>query len=122
MPQLDLPDWINALGLLLSNLPDGYWDGLSQRLVAAVNSPPLTQWAAAAASGVSPFRMFTPEGARSASSAGVFFGGNSSGVSNYSLSLLLALAHATYHHCGELLSFEGRPWLFFPRKVPNSSP
>jgi hypothetical protein len=40
----DLPDWVNALGLLLSNLPEVYSDGLTQRLVSALSSPPLSQW------------------------------------------------------------------------------
>ncbi len=104
VPSDELPDWINVCGLLLSNLPEAYWEGLSRRLVSAVSSPPLSQWAAAtsgATAGFSPFRAFSPEGARASAGAGVFFGGNSSSSSNTSLGLLLALAHATYHHCGK---------------------
>lgn len=39
-----LPDWINAVGLILSYLPDSYLDGLKKRLVSALNSTPLSQW------------------------------------------------------------------------------
>merc|ERR1719319_1202700 len=40
----DLPDWINAVGLLLSYLPDVFFDGLKKRLVTALTSAPLSQW------------------------------------------------------------------------------
>ncbi len=35
----ELPDWVNALGLLLSNLPEVYSDGLTQRLVTILVLP-----------------------------------------------------------------------------------
>ena len=44
VPFLDLPDWINAVGLLLSYLPDVFFDGLKKRLVTALTSAPLSQW------------------------------------------------------------------------------
>ena len=40
----DLPDWVNAVGLLLSNLPEAYSSGLAVRLVSALTSAPLLQW------------------------------------------------------------------------------
>lgn len=49
-----LPDWINALGILMSNLPEAYWDGLYDKLVSALNEPPLSQWNA---SGADPFKV-----------------------------------------------------------------
>ena len=36
----DLPDWCNALGLLLSHLPEAYWEGLYKALAAALASLP----------------------------------------------------------------------------------
>ena len=39
-----LPDWINAVGLILSYLPDAYLEGLKKRLVSALSSTPLSQW------------------------------------------------------------------------------
>ena len=39
-----MPDWINAVGLLLSYLPDVFFDGLKKRLVTALTSAPLSQW------------------------------------------------------------------------------
>ena len=40
----ELPDWINAVGLVLSYLPDSYLAGLKNRLVSALTSQPLSQW------------------------------------------------------------------------------
>ncbi len=40
----ELPDWINAVGLLLSNLPDTFSEGLTRKLISALTTPPLTQW------------------------------------------------------------------------------
>ena len=40
----DLPDWINAIGLIMSYLPDIFLDGLKKRLVSTLTSPPLSQW------------------------------------------------------------------------------
>ena len=40
----ELPDWINAIGLILSYLPDVYLEGLKKRLVSALTSPPLSNW------------------------------------------------------------------------------
>ena len=54
IPREELPDWINALGILMSNLPEAYWDGLYDKLVSALNEPPLSQWNA---SGADPFKV-----------------------------------------------------------------
>ena len=51
---IQLPDWINALGILMSNLPEAYWDGLYDKLVSAINEPPLSQWNV---SGADPFKV-----------------------------------------------------------------
>ena len=40
----NLPDWINAIGLLLSNLPEAYSNGLTQAILSALTSQPLVQW------------------------------------------------------------------------------
>ncbi len=111
----DLPDWVNAVGLIISYLPEAYWEGLAQRLVGAINSPPLSQCPPGGATSPDslptwPFNLFTPEGARESAASGFFFGGNSGSSSSSSddtnrnaskLNILLALAHAVYHHCGQ---------------------
>lgn len=38
----------------MSNLPEAYWDGLYDKLVSALNEPPLSQWNA---SGADPFKV-----------------------------------------------------------------
>ena len=56
IPREELPDWINALGILMSNLPEAYWDGLYDKLVSALNEPPLSQWNV---SGADPFKVMS---------------------------------------------------------------
>ncbi|CAB4065619.1 MED23 [Lepeophtheirus salmonis] len=41
IPQDEIPDWINAVGIIISNLPEAYWEGLYIKLVQALTSPPL---------------------------------------------------------------------------------
>ena len=40
----EIPDWINSIGVLISNLPESYWDGLYSRLISALTTTPLVQW------------------------------------------------------------------------------
>lgn len=44
IPADELPDWVNAIGLIMANLPEAYWEGLYVALVNALGSAPLTQW------------------------------------------------------------------------------
>jgi len=93
VPPDRLPDWVNAVGLTLSNLPDTFWAGLADRLVEAVSSQPLSQWAPPPP--VTPFKLFDPDSALSG-----YATSSSSSSFTQSLGLLLALAHAAYHHAG----------------------
>ena len=44
VPTDKLPEWINAVGLILSNLPESYWEGLHIRIAEALSSAPLSGW------------------------------------------------------------------------------
>ena len=83
-----LPDWINAIGLLLSNLPDVYSEGLTQRLVNAVVSPPMSNWNL-------PHSIFQ---ILHFDETQVVFQGPT--TSSTHLVHLLALAHSVWHHSG----------------------
>lgn len=88
IPREELPDWINALGILMSNLPEAYWDGLYDKLVSAINEPPLSQWNV---SGADPFKVFNFSESATAS--------DGTDAGSY-LSHLLAIAHSVFHHSG----------------------
>ena len=83
-----LPDWINAIGLLLSNLPDVYSEGLTQRLVNALISSPLSNWNLSQ----SVFQILNFDEAQ------VVFQGPT--TSSTHLVHLLALSHSVWHHSG----------------------
>ena len=80
-----LPDWINAVGLILSYLPDSYLEGLKKRLVSALSSTPLSQWNLPQ----NPFEMLN-------------YNSVSGSTTSSKLSRLLAVAHSLYHHAGFL--------------------
>lgn len=82
----DLPDWINAVGLLLSYLPDAFLEGLKKRLVSALTSPPLSSWNLPQ----NPFEMFNFDVVHSVSGS----------TMSSKLSRLLAVAHSLFHHAG----------------------
>ena len=82
----ELPDWINAVGLVLSYLPDSYLAGLKNRLVSALTSQPLSQWNLPQ----NPFDVFNFNDVH----------GTSGSTSSSKLPRLLAVAHAFYHHAG----------------------
>jgi mediator of RNA polymerase II transcription subunit 23 len=87
IPREELPDWINAIGILISNLPEAYWEGLYNKLVTALNMPPLSQWTATQ---VNPFKVFNFSEVHEVL--------HRSGPSY--LSYLLALGHSVFHHSG----------------------
>ncbi len=96
IPRGELPDWINAIGIIISNLPEAYWEGLYGRLVSAISTPPLSQWSAGgtASSAPNPFKVFSFTEAREVFQRCSGTGGSSA------LSLLLAVGHSVFHHCG----------------------
>ena len=79
--QASLPDWINAVGLLLSNLPDSYWTGLHNKLESAVSG--LRSWSHV----FSPTQMFDFTEVHNLNT-------------DTGLSGLLAVGHAAWHHSG----------------------
>ena len=83
-----LPDYINAVGLLLSNLPDVYSEGLTQRLVNAITSPPLSNWNLPQ----SIFQILNFDETHP-----VYKGPTTSSAN---LVHLLAIAHSVWHHSG----------------------
>lgn len=82
----DLPDWINALGLLLSYLPDNFLEGLKKRLVSAISAPPLSLWNLPQ----TPFELFNFDVVHSMSGSTL----------SSKLPRLLAVAHSFFHHAG----------------------
>jgi len=99
-PPDELPDWINAVGIILANLPEAFWLGLSDRIVDAVSSLSASQWTMREAS---LFDILNPRVSPSSP-----------------LGLLLACAHSAYHHAGfaqVMKNLAGHTWshLFFLR-------
>ena len=83
IPPDKLPDWINSLGLILSNLPESYWVGLHSKIEAALLSPELANFSWSCEPGqlldfTEIHNMQTSPG----------------------LAHLLAVVHSTWHHSG----------------------
>jgi len=78
-----LPQWINAVGVLLSNLPDVYWVGLHNRIIQVLESEPLASWNLS----LTPTQAFD-------------FNTVHSVKTDTSLAYLLAVVHSTWHHAG----------------------
>ena len=83
IPADKLPDWVNAVGLLLSSLPEVFWAGLHNRLAAALDSPALASWTHSA----TPTQMFDFQEVNCL-------------AADTSLAYLVAVAHSTWHHSG----------------------
>jgi len=83
IPPQKLPDWINAVGLLLSNLPEAYWAGLHNRLEMVLSRVPLADWTL----DHSPTQVFDFQEVHRLKA-------------DTRLAYLLATAHATWHHSG----------------------
>ena len=78
-----LPDWINAVGLIMSNLPEAFWCGLHNKIEEAVVSPNLVSWSLP----FNPTQVFD-------------FIEVHNLKTDPGLAYLLAIAHATWHHSG----------------------
>ncbi|KAK7100374.1 mediator of RNA polymerase II transcription subunit 23-like isoform X2 [Littorina saxatilis] len=83
VPHDKLMDWMNAVGLILTALPESYWVVLNDRIMSAINSPALTS----PVPDVDPFRMFG-------------YGTCHSTLALTDTSQLLGLCHAIWHHAG----------------------
>ena len=83
IPPDQLPDWINALGLLLSNLPESYWGGLHTKIEEALLSSDLAAFSRSCEPGQ--LLDFT-EIHNIQTSTG--------------LAYILAITHAVWHHSG----------------------
>ncbi|KAL3284506.1 hypothetical protein HHI36_018665 [Cryptolaemus montrouzieri] len=81
IPQQDLQQWINAIGLILAALPISYWSVLHERLLATLSN--LTTWPFEC----SPFRLFD-------------FKETHNGLLHNEFSYMIALAHSVWHHAG----------------------
>lgn len=103
----ELPDWINSVGLIFANLPDVYHEGLTQRLVAAVSSAPLSTWNLPPS--ISIFNILDFDEIQSVVQGPT--------VSSTNLAYLLALAHSVYHHCG-LPQLQQMPDMVRDRLIP----
>ena len=78
-----LADWINAVGLIMSNLPEAFWSGLHNKIEQSVVSPSLTAWSLP----FNPTQVFD-------------FTEVHNLKTDPNLAYLLAIAHATWHHSG----------------------
>jgi hypothetical protein len=79
-----LPEWMNAVGLLVSNLPEPYWHGLHAKLERMLASPALAHWPHP---NLTPTQLFD-------------FNEVHALKTDTSLAYLMATAHATWHHAG----------------------
>jgi len=83
IPPDKLPEWINGVGLLVSNLPEAFWAGLHNKLEGALDCAPLAQWNL----NYTPTQVFDFQSVHDLKT-------------DTSLAYLLAIAHATWHHSG----------------------
>ena len=83
IPPDQLADWINALGLLLSNLPESYWAGLHTKIEEALLSPDM----AAFSRSCQPGQLLD-------------FTEIHNIQTSTSLAYILAVAHAVWYHRG----------------------
>lgn len=82
VPRENITAWMNAIGLIITALPEPYWIVLHDRIVSVINSRSLTsetEWVGY------PFRLFD-------------FTACHQSYSEMSCSYTLALAHAVWHH------------------------
>ncbi|ELW69423.1 Mediator of RNA polymerase II transcription subunit 23 [Tupaia chinensis] len=82
VPRENITAWMNAIGLIITALPEPYWIVLHDRIVGVISSPSLTsetEWVGY------PFRLFD-------------FTACHQSYSEMSCSYTLALAHAVWHH------------------------
>ncbi|KAL8625637.1 hypothetical protein ACOMHN_043912 [Nucella lapillus] len=83
VPHDKLMDWMNAVGLILTALPESYWVVLNERIVSTITSAVL----AAPSPDMNPFRMFG-------------FSTCHSMLALTDTSQLLGLCHGVWHHAG----------------------
>jgi len=83
IPAAKLPEWINAVGLLLSNLPEAYWAGLYKRLEQSISRGVLSDWSLE----LTPTQLFDFQEVHRVKG-------------DTSLAYLLAVTHSTWQHCG----------------------
>jgi len=83
IPPDKLPEWINAVGLLVSNLPEAFWAGLHNKLESYLDCAPLANWTL----GYTPAQVFNFQEVHDLKT-------------DTSLAYMLAIAHATWHHSG----------------------
>ncbi|XP_044767025.1 mediator of RNA polymerase II transcription subunit 23 [Coccinella septempunctata] len=81
IPQADIHQWINAIGLILAALPISYWSVLLDRLLVTLGN--LTSWPFQC----SAFRLFN-------------FNETHHGLLHNEFSYTIALAHSVWHHAG----------------------
>ncbi|KAL1770137.1 mediator of RNA polymerase II transcription subunit 23 isoform X2 [Sigmodon hispidus] len=82
VPRENITAWMNAIGLIITALPEPYWIVLHDRIVSVISSPSLTtetEWVGY------PFRLFD-------------FTACHQSYSEMSCGYTLALAHAVWHH------------------------
>ncbi|KAK2179641.1 hypothetical protein NP493_478g01047 [Ridgeia piscesae] len=89
IPRDSIMSWMNAIGLVLTALPDGYWTLLNTRIIETLQNPALMN----PHPGSKPFQMFN-------------FSGSHQVIGEQHCGYLLALCHAIWHHAsiGQLSS------------------
>jgi mediator of RNA polymerase II transcription subunit 23 len=81
IPRHSIESWMNAVGLVLTALPDSYWSVLLDRILEIMQSPSLSE------AGVlsDPFKVMD-------------FKGSHSSMSDVQIGYMIALTHAVWHH------------------------
>lgn len=83
IPQNQIHSWTNAIGLIMSNLPEAYWCVIYDRLEEILRQPSMVEWPCRH----SPFDMFNYSTVRDA-------------MLEKNFVLVLAIAHSIFHHFG----------------------
>jgi len=83
IPLDKLPEYMNVVGILLSNLPSVYWEGLHNKIEQILQVQPLSNWN----SSMSPTEAFD-------------FSSVHCLKRDTNLAYLLAVVHSTWHHAG----------------------
>lgn len=83
IPQKEIHSYINAVGIVMAELPETYWSGIYERLQEVLNLPNMLRWSYR----FNAFEMFNFKLVREAMVEKTF-------------AVVLAVAHSIFHHMG----------------------
>ncbi|XP_075165990.1 mediator complex subunit 23 [Haematobia irritans] len=83
IPQKEMYNYLNAVGIVLAELPEAYWSGVYDRLQEVLNSPKMLRWSYR----FNAFEMFNFKMVRET-------------MVEKTYAVVLAVAHSVFHHMG----------------------